>query len=140
MNPGYLSSLLLSAALTAAAMSYRAIADAVRKEDYNCFTKRCYTSSSARAKILLKLRKHIKKLRKKQKIEIKELGQCKTCGNNHINGVYLCCSWSCYSCCQAQQGRLRKLAQNGNILVGNWVFITPLFTRLWAVYWYPFHS
>jgi phytoene synthase len=53
--------------LTAAAMSYRAIADAVRKEDYNCFTKRCYTSSSARAKIIVEAEKHIKKLRKNRK-------------------------------------------------------------------------
>ena len=50
--------------LTAAAMSYRAIADAVRKEGYNCFTKRCYTSSAARAKIIIEAERRIKKLRK----------------------------------------------------------------------------
>lgn len=37
--------------LVAAALSYRAIADEVRKEQYNCFTKRCYTSSETRAQI-----------------------------------------------------------------------------------------
>ena len=38
--------------LLAAARSYRAIADAVRQEGYNCFTTRCYTSDAQRAAIL----------------------------------------------------------------------------------------
>lgn len=38
--------------LAAAALIYRAIADAVRKEGYNCFTRRCYTDESARTKLL----------------------------------------------------------------------------------------
>jgi phytoene synthase len=38
--------------LVAAALSYHAIADSVRKEAYNCFTKRCYTSPLTRALLI----------------------------------------------------------------------------------------
>lgn len=40
--------------LVAAALSYHAIADAVREESYNCFTKRCYTSPATREALLRK--------------------------------------------------------------------------------------
>lgn len=40
--------------LIAAALVYRSIADAVRKEGYNCFTKRCYTDALTRNKLILK--------------------------------------------------------------------------------------
>lgn len=39
--------------LVAAAKIYRGIADAVRASDYNCFTKRCYTNETTRAKLLV---------------------------------------------------------------------------------------
>ena len=45
--------------LVAAALSYRAIADAVRKENYNCFTKRCYTSAMKRADIILQAQRKV---------------------------------------------------------------------------------
>ncbi|NCB24985.1 MAG: squalene/phytoene synthase family protein [Bacteroidia bacterium] len=38
--------------LVAAALIYRAIADAVREASYNCFTKRCYTSAETRAALI----------------------------------------------------------------------------------------
>ncbi len=38
--------------LVAAALSYKGILDAVRKENYNCFTKRCYTTLATRTKII----------------------------------------------------------------------------------------
>jgi phytoene synthase len=38
--------------LVAAALIYRAIADAVRAEGYNCLTKRCYTNAETRALLI----------------------------------------------------------------------------------------
>ena len=38
--------------LVAAASIYRSIADAVRDQGYNCFTKRCYTDEATRLKLL----------------------------------------------------------------------------------------
>jgi phytoene synthase len=46
--------------LIAAALSYRAIADAVRKEGYNCFTKRCYTSAETRAFLYAEAEKRVR--------------------------------------------------------------------------------
>lgn len=47
--------------LAAAALSYRAIADVVRREHYNCFTKRCYTSSAERAALLFRAQRLVAK-------------------------------------------------------------------------------
>ncbi|HHT78167.1 MAG TPA: phytoene/squalene synthase family protein [Clostridiaceae bacterium] len=49
-------------ALVAAALSYRAIADAVRKEKYNCFSSRCYTSAATRAALVLEAKRRVKRL------------------------------------------------------------------------------
>lgn len=46
--------------LLLAAENYRAILDAVRSEDYNCFTKRCYTSAVKRVEIFAKAKKLLK--------------------------------------------------------------------------------
>lgn len=46
--------------LAAAALLYRGILDAVRKERYNCFTKRCYTDDGTRNKLLLQALKYKK--------------------------------------------------------------------------------
>lgn len=43
--------------LVASVLNYRGIADAVRAADYNCLTRRCYTSSAARARFLLEARR-----------------------------------------------------------------------------------
>ena len=48
--------------LVAAALSYRAIAQAVRDEEYNCFTKRCYTTKITRGEMILQAKKRIKEL------------------------------------------------------------------------------
>mgnify|MGYP001057885623 CR=1 FL=1 len=49
-------------ALVAAALSYRAIADAVRKDKYNCFSSRCYTSAATRAALVLEAKRRVKRL------------------------------------------------------------------------------
>ena len=38
--------------VTAAAVFYQAILDEVRKNNYNCFTKRCYTSTKRKSELL----------------------------------------------------------------------------------------
>lgn len=48
--------------LLLAAENYRAILDAVRIQDYNCFTKRCYTSAMKRVEILAKAKKTLKEI------------------------------------------------------------------------------
>lgn len=40
--------------LIAAALSYRAIAEAVRRQKYNCLTQRCYTTAATRLKLIAK--------------------------------------------------------------------------------------
>lgn len=45
--------------LVAAALLYQAIADAVRSEAYNCFTKRCYTDTLTRARLVLEARRRV---------------------------------------------------------------------------------
>lgn len=46
--------------LLASAYLYQGIEDAVRREDYNCFTKRCYTSKLERVRLINQARKDIK--------------------------------------------------------------------------------
>lgn len=50
--------------LLASAYLYHGIEDAVRKENYNCFTKRCYTSKLERLKLINQARKDIKEISK----------------------------------------------------------------------------
>ena len=45
--------------LVAAALVYQAIADEVRAENYNCFTKRCYTSAINRARLIIEAKKRV---------------------------------------------------------------------------------
>jgi len=47
--------------VVAAAMSYHAIADAVREAFYDCFTKRCYTSDETRKALILKAYEFVQK-------------------------------------------------------------------------------
>lgn len=48
--------------LVGASLSYHAIADAVREQDYNCFTKRCYTSYETRLALIKQAEKYLKTL------------------------------------------------------------------------------
>lgn len=46
--------------LVASALIYHAIEDVIEREDYNCLTKRCYTSKTEQAILLLKAKNYLK--------------------------------------------------------------------------------
>lgn len=54
--------------LTSAALVYRAIADAVRGQSYNCFSKRCYTDAATRAVLIASATKRV--MRQKHKLPV----------------------------------------------------------------------
>lgn len=51
--------------LTSAALVYRAIANAVRGQSYNCFSKRCYTDAATRASLIALATKRVMQQRQK---------------------------------------------------------------------------
>ena len=58
--------------VTAAAVYYQAILEEVRKNNYNCFTKRCYTNSKRKRDLLKTVSGYIEKF-KSEKFNYEEV-------------------------------------------------------------------